>query len=103
MGAVRSIDGDHQWKRSAPQLPRRAKQPFKCRIFGYDSSEGKGGLKLWQDETIRARVFTTLFNGPLTPGLVAQMGPQNLGAGIGVSGVDPYPPTPASGAGACPP
>lgn len=103
MGAVRSIDGDHQWKRSAPQLPRRAKQPFKCRIFGYDSSDGKGGLKLWQDETIRARVFTTLFKGPLTPGLVAQMNPENLSPGTGVSGADPYPPTPASGAGACSP
>lgn len=105
MGAVRSIDGDHQWKKAAPQLPRRAKQPFKCRIFGYDPSNNsdKGGLKLWQDETIRLQVFNTLFKGPLTPGLMAHMGAQNLGPGIGVAGTDPFPPTPPSSSGACPP
>ncbi|WP_342349490.1 hypothetical protein [uncultured Nitrospira sp.] len=104
MGALRSIDGDHQWKKAAPQLPRRAKQPFKCRIFGYDqSNSAKGGLKLWQDETIRLQVFNTLFKGPLTPGLMAHMGAQNLGPGIGVAGTDPFPPTPPSSSGACPP
>jgi hypothetical protein len=99
IGAVRSIDGDHQWQRHAPQLPRRSTQPFRCRVFGYGhqdkdvKGQPKGGLKLWEDSRIRGHVFNVLFKGPLTPGLVTYLGPQNLGSGFGVAQADPYPQT----------
>lgn len=108
IGAVRSIDGDHQWQKFAPKLPRRT--PFNCsrvwprdsegekyctpRIFGYDKDDkGKGGLKFWQDQNLRQSVFYKIFQGPLTPGLVSALGEQNLARGIGICQTDPFPPT----------
>lgn len=108
IGAVRSIDGDHQWQKVAPKLPRR--NPFDCsrkwpdksegekycspRIFGYDAKDpGKGGLKFWQNLELRQSVFYKIFQGPLTPGLVSALGPQKLARGIGICPTDPFPPT----------
>lgn len=108
IGAVRSIDGDHQWQKFAPKLPRRT--PIDCtkrwpaqseadkycspRIFGYDAKDsGKGGLKFWQDPELRQSVFNRIFQGPLTPGLVSALGPQKLARGIGLCPTDPFPPT----------
>ena len=100
IGAVRSIDGDHQWQKLAPLLPRRtpincsAKQPCAPRIFGYDGSEpGKSGLRFWRDPELRQSVFNKIFQGPLTPGLVSALGPQNLARGIGICPTDPFPPS----------
>lgn len=108
IGAVRSIDGDHQWQKFAPRLPR--KTPFDCsrqwpdgseadkycrpRVFGYDAGDqGKGGLKFWQNRDLRETVFNKIFQGPLNPGLVSALGAQNLARGIGICAADPYPPT----------
>ena len=107
IGAVRSIDGDHQWQKFAPRLPRRI--PVTCshawpvnsegskyctpRMFGYDiTDQGKGGLKFWQDQQLRQTVFNKIFQGPLTPGLVSAVGAQNLSRGIGICPGDPFPP-----------
>lgn len=93
IGALRSIDGDHQWQKYAPAMPRRPPQKQAERIYGYDRCDTKGGLKLWQDLQIRTQVFIKLFKGPLTPSLVTFVGPGNLGAGIGTTETDPYPAT----------
>jgi hypothetical protein len=93
IGALRSIDGDHQWQKYAPAMPRRPPQKQAERMYGYDSCDIKGGLKLWQDPQIRTQVFNHLFRGPLTPSLVAFVGPGNLGPGIGTTTADPYPAT----------
>lgn len=93
IGALRSIDGDHQWQKHAPAMPRRPPQQQGERSYGYDRCDSKGGLKLWQDEQIRTQVFNQLFKGPLTPSLVAFVGPGNLGPGIGTTTADPYPAT----------
>ena len=108
IGALRSIDGDHQWQKFAPYPPRRpsidcsrkwadgSPQDAYChpRMFGYDACDtGKGGLKLWQNPQLRAQVFNNLFKGPLTPSLVAFLGPGNLPPGIGTTVTDPYPPS----------
>ena len=108
IGAVRSIDGDHQWQKFAPKLPRRtpidcsrrwpakseAEQYCSPRIFGYDAKDpGKGGLKFWQNPELRQSVFYKIFQGPLTPGLVSALGPQKLARGIGICPTDPFPPT----------
>lgn len=105
IGAVRSIDGDHQWQKFAPLFPRSPAiscQPIlseedrtlcsKPRQFGYDATDAdRGGLKLWQDSSIRAEVFNRLFKGPLTPGLVSHLGPANLAVGIGICPTNPFP------------
>lgn len=100
IGAVRSIDGDHQWQKLAPLLPRKtpiecsARKPCPPRTFGYDGSEpGKSGLRFWRDPELRQSVFNKIFQGPLTPGLVSALGPQNLARGIGICPTDPFPPT----------
>jgi len=110
IGALRSIDGDHQWQKRAPKLPRRTRiacpPPPRAdeehekycsdRTFGYDASdEGKGGLKLWQDPELRKDVFNKIFQGPLTPGLVAALREKNvpIEQGIGTCADDPFPPT----------
>lgn len=108
IGAVRSIDGDHQWQKFAPKLPRKtfidcsrkwsanSEEDKFCRprIFGYDATDsGKGGLKFWQDPQLRQTVFNKIFQGPLNPGLVSALSPQNLARGIGICSADPFPPT----------
>lgn len=100
IGAVRSIDGDHQWQKLAPLLPRKTpidcspRKPCAPRTFGYDGSEpGKSGLWLWRDPELRQTVFNKIFQGPLTPGLVSALGPQQLSRGIGICASDPFPPT----------
>ncbi len=108
IGALRSIDGDHQWQKFAPKLPRRVlidcsrRWPTESegekycspRIFGYDKGDsGKGGLKFWQDPELRQSVFYKIFQGPLTPGLASALGPQKLARGIGLCPADPFPPT----------
>jgi len=111
IGAVRSIDGDHQWQKFAPKLPRRAS--ISCttqwpkgsdranycasRKFGYDASDpGKGGLKFWHDPQLRQSVFNQIFQGPLNPGLLSAVGLANLhtlAQGIGKCAADPFPPS----------
>ena len=107
IGAIRSIDGDHQWQKFAPQFPRspviscqrilsEEARTFcsKSRQFGYDAVDAeRGGLKLWQDSSIRAEVFNRLFKGPLAPGLISHLGPANLAVGIGICPANPFPAT----------
>lgn len=73
VGAIRSIDGNHQWMRTAPPYPRRAGftdlgWPSK-RVYGYSSNESKGGFKLWADCKARDNVFRRMFSGPMVPGV----------------------------------
>lgn len=131
IGAIRSIDGNHQWQpvapallRAAPGRARNAKSaPYAteqgCRRFGYpvgnrypvptdlrgcESFERyeivnpqlqaaelptKRGLLLWQDQTLRAKVFNCVFKGPLSQGQCDRLG-SNAPAGLGCSG-EPYP------------
>lgn len=93
IGALRSIDGDHQWQKYAPAMPRKPRQKQAERVYGYDHCDKKGGLKLWQDQQIRTQVFNSLFKGPLTPSLVDFVGSVNLEPGIGTTTADPYPAT----------
>ncbi len=95
IGALRSIDGDHQWQKFAPQLPRDGGRPGGAvRQFGYDATDaGKTGLLLWQDPGLRSLVFNRIFAGPIAPGLLAAASPQALPAGIAPCGLDPFPPS----------
>ncbi|MEZ5557074.1 MAG: hypothetical protein R3E86_00795 [Pseudomonadales bacterium] len=125
IGALRSIDGDHQWLPTAPGLPRRNGMPASsgCPRFGYPGPgaayparppqcgadplppailTSKGGFRFWQDATAREQVFNRMFLGPVTPGLCAATGQSTLPAfGIacagGVAFIDPdaVAPTPA--------
>jgi hypothetical protein len=119
IGAIRSIDGDHQWQKIAPRLPTLNPQ-FDCSRFVFESSDqnafkyctarrfgyypgdpGKGGLKFWQDPELRQTVFNRIFKGPLTPGLVWFMDHEEvaLARGVGLCPADPFPPT--NGCDAC--
>lgn len=104
IGALRSIDGDHQWQRYAPPLPRSGPYNWGSspREFGYYSaaSDEKPGLKLWH-EPFRNVIFNAIFKGPLAPGLVEHAGIHALAIGIGICTADPYPPT--EGPDACRP
>lgn len=87
VGAVRSIDGNHQWMKVAPPYPRLngdtvwdnisdnwrftgSDTGVLARSFGYDEQFGtKGGMKIWVDCRARNEVFRKIFQGPLQPAL----------------------------------
>jgi hypothetical protein len=75
LGAIRNIDGNHQWMEIAPAYPRRddnfydREWPFE-RQFGYSAMNGLGqGFRLWADCNARNALFRPLFHGPLNPGI----------------------------------
>lgn len=72
VGAIRSIDGNHQWMEFAPPYIRTQGKKDTgwphLRKYGYGSAGGKG-FRLWQDERARSGLFRKLFKGPLVPGL----------------------------------
>ncbi|HHJ17215.1 MAG TPA: hypothetical protein ENJ80_11010 [Gammaproteobacteria bacterium] len=113
IGAIRSIDGNHQWQPVAPVLPRgNTGRPERiseqtCRRFGYPfgnsypgSCSGdpgyslrKGGMRLWMDPELRREVFAKLFTGPLSPAICNKIGNgyRNAHLGIGCEVADPFP------------
>lgn len=100
IGAVKNIDGDHQWLKFAPVLPPAKdfltlsddnaarvssrlptgsrtvrRPPGPCRNFGYGENETdaeKRGLLLWRNEAVRRALFNRIFLAPLVPGLIAE-------------------------------
>jgi hypothetical protein len=70
LGAVRSIDGNHQWQPYGLPYPRtigapQPEEPGK-RHFGYDSRDGTSkGFLLFIDPEMRQRVFSKIFPKPL--------------------------------------
>jgi hypothetical protein len=104
MGAIRSIDGNHQWQPVAPPLPRQVPgaggnlADGECRRFGYpalgsygpqpcekddaaaaDSAlsgwlAGKDGFRLWLDPGLRGAVFDRIFVGPLSVAVCERLG-----------------------------
>ena len=104
LGAIRSIDGNHQWQEAGPLLPRRnGDGPSQgCRRHGYPSKSyadgcdgdpssipGKRGFRMWQDLGVREAVFNRIFKGPIAPGL-AESGVE-LSQGIGTCELEPFP------------
>jgi hypothetical protein len=88
--------------RRSPSSGRTVTVPGTCRTFGYDRSDGKSGLRLWQDPAVRRVVFNQIFRGPLTPGLRDKAGALKLVLSQGLAGIDTaadggYPPTIAPG------
>ena len=79
--AIRSIDGNHQWSEYAPQPVyrqdyQRGKDKNELRFgFGFDSYSGTG-MRIWQDQNVRDKLFRKIFIGPLVPGVDA---PDNIG------------------------
>jgi len=69
-GAVRSIDGNHQWQEYGIPYPRKEghadDRPKPLRQFGYGFPEG---FRLWQDCDVREKIFKMIFHGPLAPGI----------------------------------
>lgn len=78
-GAVRSIDGNHQWNKHAPPYLRQTGFPDKRsnaeRTYGYE-----GGFILWADIEARKKIFRKVFKGPIAPSLetAAEFGFQPL-------------------------
>jgi len=76
---VRSIDGNHQWQpyglpyASAGGAEPRPKDAMERR-YGYGPSQERPGFQLFVDESLRGSMFLRLFKGPLTPGIVSQLG-----------------------------
>ncbi len=64
IGAVRSIDGNHQWSEYAPPYLRRNgvvdNRPLEKRRYGREN-----GFTLWADPQLREKVFQKIFRGPL--------------------------------------
>lgn len=107
IGALRSIDGNHQWQEVGPKLPRLPREAPQhsatCHRYGYPlaryantcagdpvSLPGKGGLRIWQDPTARREIFMAVFAGPVAPALCDNLGRSNLAPGIGCAN-DPFP------------
>jgi hypothetical protein len=86
-GAVRSIDGNHQWQevglpylRMPPHVDGREASE---RMYGYRFEEVQKGFRLWQDCEVREKVFKKIFHGPVAPEIEI---PQHI-----ASEKDPFP------------
>ena len=74
IGAVRNMDGNHQWNPVAPPYPRQTPDNTMPQ-YGYFLNEGNGGkgLRIYEDPNARATIFNKIFKGPValalhTPG-----------------------------------
>ncbi|QHT67394.1 hypothetical protein GXP67_12500 [Rhodocytophaga rosea] len=66
IGAIKSIDGNHQWQAYALPYPRRnnTKSSPESFNYGYDYYKNKSkGFKIWIDPYLREKVFGSLFQG----------------------------------------
>lgn len=68
LGAIASIDGDHQWLVQAPPY-LRARGALKFPDSQAYSYAFPDGFRLFQDPTARERIFHQIFRGPLAPGI----------------------------------
>lgn len=123
IGAIRSIDGNHQWQPVAPPLPRAVwggsgvnLADGECRRFGYPSggsygpgacakdqamaSSGDGGwlnakhgFRFWLDPVLRQQVFYRIFDGPLSVAVCERLGAGPMFVAVGCGGGEPYPPS----------
>lgn len=69
VGAVRSLDGNHQWSEVSPPLARRSGKDSRSasdRRYGYGLPEG---FRLFSSEKARKLVFQGIFKGPLNPNI----------------------------------
>lgn len=67
VGALKSLDGNHQWNEYGPPYLRRSGRDLSPRLkrtFGY-----KDGFLLWSSSAGRKQVFPAIFKGPLVPAL----------------------------------
>jgi hypothetical protein len=73
-GALRSIDGDHQWLEVAPPLPRRDgardRRSVEARTHGFGPPRG---FRFWQSEKARNLVFRGIFIGPLNRSILDKL------------------------------
>ena len=75
VGAIASIDGDHQWQEYPPDYPRTtaaADNGVAEEHYGYPHSylgSNQYGFRLWQDCEARDLVFKRIFSGPVSTGL----------------------------------
>ncbi len=78
--AIGNIDGGFAWMGVAPYFPRSAfnddTSTDQERLFGYSSSNGIDGFKLWEEPEAREKVFLKIFKGPIATGIEF---PSNLG------------------------
>lgn len=107
VGAIKSIDGNHQWMRTAPPLPRRI-MPGETLlpsyfsdyynvgwpedyVYGYSANDRvndlKPGFVYWDDCELRNTVFRQIFSGPLLPSIET---PQDFGLASIVHATYPY-------------
>jgi len=77
-GAVRSIDGSHQWmERAMPYLRTSGHEHPELGRFSYLRDwDTRNGFRLWTDKNARDRAFRRIFKGPLVPGIDA---PETIG------------------------
>ena len=72
VGAVKSIDGNHQWMSLAPPYPRTLPDPLAAEhSYGYtfDPTGVKTGMLLWNSDDASHNAFRHIFQGPLDAGL----------------------------------
>jgi hypothetical protein len=68
-GAIKTIDGNHQWLHQAPPYPRLENfNDTQDHFHGYESDESHG-FKFFEHEQLRSQVFSKIFKGPLSLGL----------------------------------
>jgi len=69
--AIKTIDGNHQWMHQAPPYPRLSGfDDTTPHFYGYNHNENSAlGLKLFENEDVRSKLFTKIFKGPLSLGL----------------------------------
>jgi hypothetical protein len=71
-GAVRNIDGNHQWQHHAPPFFRRNGSfppEGQFREYGYALNAGQG-FQLWSTvNDLRRKAFVRIFRGPIAPAL----------------------------------
>ncbi len=123
IGAIRSIDGNHQWQPVAPPLPRAVwggggvnLADQECRRFGYPSGgsygpgpcakdqamaasgggdwlKAKHGFRFWLDPVLRQQVFYRVFDGPLSMAVCERLGAGPMALAVGCGGGEAYPPS----------
>jgi hypothetical protein len=88
-GALRSIDGSHQWfDRAMPFLRTWSHQHPPLGRYSYlRSVDSENGFRLWKDPQARNRVFRQIFRGPLVAGIDA---PETVGFPPVLLGNYPY-------------
>ena len=89
-GAIKTIDGNHQWLRQAPPYPRM--EGFNDQtehFYGYKNTTTKG-FKLYAGDTMHFELFNKVFKGPLALGLQT---PEAISMGVLLASDYPYRPS----------